>query len=337
MTLREGKNRAFLLLAALLTGLILTALWASLAGAQSPGEEKDNDGDGASQVMKDESYRSGGRVPYEGPSGIRVSATGRANAAPDIAVVSLGVEALEDTASEARASAATAMTNVITVLQEAGIEEADIQTQFFHISPRYQHVEIERCDTEGEGSHEEGDEEGAEETELNTAEKTCYKAWENRLIGYSVSNQATVKVRNLDDTGSVIDKVADSAGDLVRINGVSFQIENTQMVEDAARTNAVAELFRKARMLAELSEVELGRMVYLSEEVRGGSPQPLYARAEAASADFGAATTPISGGQLELSISLQGVFLIGESVEPEEIHEPEATEENPEQGTSGSN
>ena len=264
-------------------------------------------------------------MAYDGPSGIWVNGTGKASAAPDVAVVSLGVEAMEDTAAEARSSAASAMARVIRALRRAGVAEKDIQTHYFNISPRYQHVEFERCDSDGE-SEDSG--ESTDSTEIargSSSGKTCYTVWENRLTGYSVSNQATVKVRNLDKAGELIDAVAEAAGDLVRINGVNFEIDDSQALEDAARANAVEDLMHKAEMLADLSGVKLGRLVHISEQGAYSPPQPLYARAEAMAMDSFAGATPIAGGELEVSVNLQGVFLIAGEAEPEETPTPTPT------------
>ena len=328
MALLTGRNRAYLLLAVLLAGIAVTAVWATMAGAEGP---ENSETTGTTMTMAGSG--DGHNVPYEGPSGIWVSGRGKASAAPDLAIVSLGVEAQADTAAEARSSAATAMTDVVEALEDAGVAEADIQTRHFNISPRYQHVEIERCDDDSSGSESKESAsittEGPEET---STEKTCYRAWENRLMGYTVSNQAAVKVRNLDNAGSIIDAVADVAGDLVRINGVSFQIEDTQALQDQAREDAVADLMRKAQILADLSGVKLGSLIYLNEGTPYSPPQPLYARAEALQSDAASSITPIASGELEVTTTLQGVFLIDgpAAPEPEATPEPQGTAE-PEQ------
>ena len=296
MTLMMGRNRVYLLLAGLALTALLTAGWATLADAQ----EQDSD------VKMTSTFSSDGDavVPYDGPSGIWVSGNGKASGAPDIAVISLGVESVEDTAAIARARAAAAMNRVAQVLTDAGIASSDIQTMYFSINPRYQGVEVERCDeVEPEGEQE------------SSTEKSCYKVWESRLIGYEVSNRASVKIRNLSNVGTIIDQVTEAAGDLVRINGINFNIEDPQPFQDDARTKAVADMKRKAEMLAELADVKLGRLVYLNEGASYAPSQPpLYLRAESAfdSADV---ATVISGGELEFSATVQGVFLIDEAAD----------------------
>ena len=299
MTLLSGRNGIYLLLATLALAGLFAFGWVTLAGAQ--GENSDTEEMDASGSDTD----SG--VSYNGPSGIWVTGNGKASGAPDIAVVSMGVESVEETAAAARANAARAMQSVMNALTRAGIADADIQTRHFNINPRYQSVEIERCDDDN-GERSEGEQAG-------TTEKTCYTIWESRLTGYSVSNQATVKIRNLDDVGTIIDQVTEAAGNPVRINGISFNIEDPQPLRDEARADAVADMKRKAKMLAELSEVKLGRLVYLNEGGAYSPPQPLYERAEAAFAMADSFETSISPGQLDISVTVQGVFLIAEESE----------------------
>ena len=298
MTLLSGRNGIYLLLATLALAGLFAFGWVTLAGAQ--GENSDTEEMDASGSDTD----SG--VSYSGPSGIWVTGNGKASGAPDIAVVSMGVESVEETAAAARANAARAMQSVMNALTRAGIADADIQTRHFNINPRYQSVEIERCDDNGEGS--EGEQAG-------TTEKTCYTIWESRLTGYSVSNQATVKIRNLDDVGTIIDQVTEAAGNMVRINGISFNIEDPQPLRDEARADAVSDMKRKATMLAELSGVKLGRLVYLNEGGAYNPPQPLYGRVEAAFAMADSFETSISPGEMDISVTVQGVFLIAEESE----------------------
>ena len=318
MNLLKRRYPSYLLLAIAALATLLVTGCAAAAGAQDSVTGSDGTGKSVEAMTGFPFPRDGSDVPYEGPSGISVSGSGLASGAPDIAVLSLGVESTEDTAAEARSAAAVAMQRVLEVLEDAGVDSADIQTRHFNISPRYQGVEVERCD-------EEEDEGGI--TEI-AKDRTCYTVWESRLIGYSVSNQASVKIRSLDNVGSIIDKTAEAAGDLVRINGISFSIDDPQPLHDEARTNAVADMKRKAEMLAELSGVKLGSLVYISESGAFAPPQPYLARAEAAAFASSDAATSISGGELEFRISVQGVYLIAGEVDAEETDDDEDQQSN---------
>lgn len=304
MLMASSRNRLFLVAGLVAVAVLVAVAWAALARAQD-GETGNQATPAAATPTPQPAAADGGSgIAYEGPSGIWVNGTGKASSAPDIAVISLGVEALEDTAAEARAEAAKAMADVMAVLTEAEIPSKDIQTSYFNISPRFQGVEVQRCDEP---------EDDSSAGTSSWSRRNCYDVWENRLIGYSVSNQASVKIRDLEDAGTIIDQVTEAAGDQVRIQGVSFDIDDPQPLRDEARENAVEDMKRKAELLAELSGVDLGRLVYVNEQAGYVPPQPLYARAEAMAfaADAGPATS-ISGGELEYSITVAGVFLIAE-------------------------
>ena len=117
--------------------------------------------------------------------GIWVTGLGKVTAIPDVAIISLGVEARATTVAEAQAQAAEAMDAVMDVLNDYGVASKDIKTQYYSIYPLW------RWD------------DGRE-----------------TLIGYRVSNIVTVKIRNIENTGGIIDAVTSAGGDYSRINGI---------------------------------------------------------------------------------------------------------------------
>ena len=161
------------------------------------------------------------------PSGIAVSGTGMVFAEPDRAVVTLGVEARAETVSTARADAARAMTAIIAALGADGIAEQDIQTRSFDISPQYSRRE--RTDSSGARYN------------------------EQVLLGFIVSNQAAVNVRNMENIGGILDRVAEAGGDLTRIRGISFSSDDPTQLHAQAREAAVKDLMAKAQHYATLA------------------------------------------------------------------------------------
>jgi uncharacterized protein YggE len=131
------------------------------------------------------------------------------------------------------------------------------------------------------------------------------------LTGYRVRNTASVKLRNLDDVGPIIDEVADAGGDSTRIDGIRFTVEETEPFEDRLRQEAVADAQAKAQRFAELTGVSLGDLVFITE-VGGGVPVVGGFTEESRLMAFAAAATatPVGGGELELRMAVQAVFAI---------------------------
>ena len=199
------------------------------------------------------------------PAGIWVTGHGSASGSPDLAILSLGVEVLAESAADARTEAAEGIDAAIEALEDNDVAEEDIQTRHYSIGPRYNYVEVTQCvDEEGEAVV-------PGETGDVPAGTQCTRAHNQVLDGYQVTNRLAVTVRDLDSVGAIIDAVIEAAGDSVRINGINFSIEDSAALEDEAREAAVADLLAKAARLAELAGVELGSLLFLSEST---SPTP---------------------------------------------------------------
>ena len=254
-------------------------------------------------------------------TGIWVNGTGKATGDSDLGILSLGVEALAGTASAARGMAAGAIDATIAVLKANNIEDRDMQTSQFSISPRYNTQEITRCTDNSKelepvaspslGMPAPGSTGVVEMIAIQEERGSeCRVEFERALVGYQVTNTLNIKVRDLDNMGNIIDGATESAGNLVRINRVSFAIEDTKPLQIEAREEAIADLLTKANAMAELTGVELGKLVFLTES-GVGAPQS-FARVESAAAfGFGAdQATSILAGELDVNVSVQGVFAI---------------------------
>ena len=254
-------------------------------------------------------------------TGIWVIGTGKATGDSDLGILSLGVEALADTASEARGMAAGAIDATIAVLKANNIEDRDMQTSQFSISPRYNTQEITRCTDNSKelepvaspslGMPAPGSTGVVEMIAIQEERGSeCRVEFERVLVGYQVTNTLNIKVRDLDNMGNIIDGATEAAGNLVRINRVSFAIEDTKPLQIEAREEAIADLLTKANAMAELAGVELGKLVFLTES-GVGAPQSLARVESAAAFGFGAdQATSILAGELDVNVSVQGVFAI---------------------------
>lgn len=207
--------------------------------------------------------------------GLWVSGEGKVKAEPDVVMLYLGVEVQKPTVAEAQRQAAISMDKVMQVLKNKGVADKDIQTQQYTIYP------VKRWD------------------EKNNNEV---------LIGYVVNNMVSVKIRKISDAGSVIDAVAGAASNDVRINSISFSIDDPSVYYRQAREKAVLNAVDKAKQIASAAGVKLGKVLYITEssmnippvykayDMRGVAPAPAVPE------------TAISGGELEISVSIQMVY-----------------------------
>ena len=264
-------------------------------------------------------------------TGIWVNGRGQASGEPDLAILSLGVSAFAGTVAEARSNAASQMGRVIEVLKAQAIADRDIQTRSFNINPRYTTLQVTKCLTpdEFEGPMVELESispdatESSLEVESITVPKTdvyveeiagerrprspeCIVEREQMIVGFDVTNQLTVKVRDLDSVGGIIDEVVEAGGDLIRFRGVSFTIEDTEELQNQARALAIQDLMDKATQVAELTGVELGQVVFISE-TGGPSVSSTFISARVAFAES-AAHTPILAGELHVVVNIQAAF-----------------------------
>lgn len=238
-------------------------------------------------------------------AGIWVNGQGQVSAEPDLAVLSLGVEALADTVAEARSNAASQMAAVVEVLRAQAVADRDIQTRSFNINPRYTTLEVTKCSSPDEL---EGSESESQSGSLGASDQECIVERERVIVGFEVTNQLTVRVRDLDSLSGVIDRVIEAGGDLIRFQGVSFTIEDTEELRDQARALAIEDLKRKAAQVADLAGVQLGQLLFITET--GGRPTAVFA--ESAALAQWDASTPVLAGELDVVVSLRAAFDIEE-------------------------
>jgi uncharacterized protein YggE len=98
--------------------------------------------------------------------------------------------------------------------------------------------------------------------------------------------------------------VAEAGGDYTRIQSISFDVEDRAPYYEEARSKAVEDAENKAKQLADLAGVGLGKASFLGE---GGVYSP--SRSTDLFAE-GAASTPISPGELEIEVYVQVIYEI---------------------------
>ena len=214
-------------------------------------------------------------IPAQQSTGIWVTGQGETTATPDVAILTLGIETRALTVAEAQSQAAVTMDKVMKALRDSGIDDRDIRTQQYSVYPVIQWTKDNR----------------------------------EEIIGYRVSNMVVAKIRKVDKAGAVIDAVTRAGGDYTRIQGISFSVDDPTPYYEEARTKAVQDAESKAKQFANLTGIKLGKPTYISE---GAAYTPPMAKvAYEAGASVPAPETPISAGELKITVNVQVTYAIG--------------------------
>lgn len=198
---------------------------------------------------------------------LTVQGSGKVTVVPDVARVYLGVTLTKPTVKEARDAAAKAMTNVIAAIKGLGVADADIQTTGLSLSARY-----------ANGSS-------------------------TRIVGYVISEQVQVTVRDLDKAGDVVD--AATARGATDVNGISFELADPAKALDDARAVAIASARTSGLAMANAAHVTLGAVVSISD---GSAPTPIYYGPAAGAAPAADLRTPVQPGTQDVSAVVTVVF-----------------------------
>ena len=201
---------------------------------------------------------------------ITATAAGSVTGTPDVVTVSLGVQTNSASAQSALDENNKLATDVITIVKSNGVADADLQTSQLSINPNY-------------------DDKSA-------------------VTGYQVTNMVTAKLRDITKAGALIDAVGKSAGDAVRVQQLTFSIDDDSALRANARADAVRRAQAQAGQMAEAAWVALGPIHSITEAPVSSPMVYPQAMAAAGAAD---ASVPLEPGSQELTVSVQVVYEIG--------------------------
>lgn len=195
--------------------------------------------------------------------GVLVSGTGFVEGRPDMLTIQMGVETQGPTVDAALGRANQAQRRLNDAFTKGGVSERDLQTSGLSIYPQFAK----------DGRH---------------------------VSGYQVSEQLSVKLRDLTRAGTLISQAAEAGGDATRIQGLSFDIEDDSALLAQARRKAFDEAKAKAELYAQASGRGLGRVVSINESVSApATGQPQFTASVAAAAK----QVSILPGQQRLSVT----------------------------------
>ena len=209
---------------------------------------------------------------------IIVTGQGSAELAPDMAVLQLTVTREAETARAALDANSTAMAQVIKSLRGQGLAERDIQTSNFSIQPRYVYPPQQ---AQGENQP-------------------------PRIVGYTVRNGLSVRVRDLAKLGGIMDQSVTLG---VNEGGnILFTNDDPSGAIEQARTRAVQDAAARAKSLAAAAGVKLGKVLEISEQSYNPEPMPVM-RAEMMMAKA-ADAVPVAAGENSYQVSVNLSYAI---------------------------
>lgn len=201
---------------------------------------------------------------------LTVTGEGAVETVPDMALVSLGVTTEGKTAAEAMTANSDGLAAVLAQLTSLGIKPEDMQTSALSLNPNW----------------------------------TGHDTGSPVISGYMASNMVTLRLRDLDGLGSLLD--ATIAGGANTLNGISFEVSEPKPLLDAARAEAVADAKARAEVLATAAGVKLGAIETIAEGGSGGGGGPMFKSMAAESA------VPIAAGEVVMSASVTITWQIAE-------------------------
>jgi uncharacterized protein YggE len=207
---------------------------------------------------------------------ILVTGEGSVDLAPDMAVLSLTVTRQAETARAALDANSAAMSDVLAAMKTEGVAPRDLQTSGFSIQPNY----------------------------LYPPQQPSGKREPPQIVGYTVRNGLTVRVRDINAVGAMLDKSVslgvNEGGNIV------FTNDDPSAAISQARIKAMKDAMVKANTLAEAAGVKTGKLLEISEQSYNPRPMPMAEMAMARSAD----AVPVATGENTYRVTVNVSFAI---------------------------
>ena len=171
---------------------------------------------------------------------VTVVGAGQVTGSPDTLTIDASMESIAPDATAAMNQTNERQEDVIDALVDMGIDRKDLATTEADLQPQY------------------GPDNAA-------------------ITAYRATNSINVTVRDLEQASDAIGLIVGTGGNATRINSISYSIEDdSQMVRDA-RARAFEDAKDRAGQYANLSGLDLGKVMSISESGGALPPQPMAA------------------------------------------------------------
>jgi uncharacterized protein YggE len=176
------------------------------------------------------------------PRMVTVSGSGEVAAEPDLAHVTLGVEARKPTMAEARTAVAATVDRVLALTRDLRIDPKLVNATRVQVQPEYSWNEKDR---------------------------------KRVLLGYIVSRQVQVELRDLEQLGPLLERAVDAG--VNQVNDPVLDSSRRKSLEREAMAKAVEDARLNAETLARAAGAKLGPVRTLNGS-SSAPPMPMYRR-----------------------------------------------------------
>lgn len=198
---------------------------------------------------------------------ITVTGNGKVSAKPDYVQLQIEVLTKGNEVSQAVQENAAIMEHVISSLLTLGIPREDIQTSVYTISPSYDYIDGKKV-----------------------------------FRGYEVANTITVKIRDINQIGIVIDTAVKNGANSV--SGIQFKIEHAERYYQQALSLALQNAQKKANTIAKTMHLQIPPYpIQITEE---SVVEPILYKTAAITGQ--SVTTPIEPGLITVNATLSVKF-----------------------------
>lgn len=207
------------------------------------------------------------------------TAEGKVVIVPDVAELNLGVltEGGKNLATLQKENSEKA-NRIGAFLKEQGVDEKDIKTQFYNITPRYQYFS---CPAPREGG--------------------TISCPPPEITGYSITQNILVKIRDLNRAGDILAGIVEKGANTV--SGLTFIVDDPSKFENKAREEAMAKALEKAKVMARAGGFRLGKLISISEGFT--QPSTPFTEGMALKEGVGGGTSPvIQPGSQEIRVEI---------------------------------
>lgn len=204
---------------------------------------------------------------------ISFSGEGKIKVKPDTAKVDVGLITEGKDTIAVQNENSSKMNAVIKFLKERGINDEDIKTSSYSLSPKYD-----------------------------------YNKGKSSLAGYVLNQNIVVTIRNLDKIGQILDGAVSNGAN--KVDSVSLFVDKPEELKNKAREEAVKQAKGKALAAAKIAGFKLGRLVGFSEGFSGEPPVSFEALNDKRVGGGIASAPQIEPGNQEINVNITLTYLI---------------------------